>query len=70
MPAPEWSAVANRCVLQTPWVEEVPGINCQEATYDALIETIKITLREAIELNKTDARAAAISDYSELALSV
>ncbi len=52
------------------WVEEVPGINCQEATYDALIETIKITLREAIELNKTDARAAAISDYSELALSV
>lgn len=52
------------------WVEEIPGINCQEATYDALLETITLTLREAIELNKAEARAAAISDYKELALSV
>ncbi len=34
------------------WVEEIPGVNCQEPTYDALMETMTETLREAIELNK------------------
>ncbi len=52
------------------WVEEIPGVNCQEPTYDALMETITETLREAIELNKAEARAAAGTGYQELALSV
>ena len=33
------------------WIEEVPGVNCQEASRDELLETLKITLREALELN-------------------
>ena len=33
------------------WIEEVPGVNCQGATYDELMETLKITLKEAIEFN-------------------
>jgi predicted RNase H-like HicB family nuclease len=29
------------------WIEEVPGVNCQEKTYEELKETLKVTLRES-----------------------
>ncbi len=47
------------------WVEEVPGVNCQEKTQDELLETLKITLKEALEFNRQDAISAAQSDYQE-----
>jgi len=28
------------------WVEEVPGVNCQERTREELLETLRITLAE------------------------
>ena len=31
------------------WVEEVPGVNCQEKTYNGLMKSLKATLREALE---------------------
>jgi predicted RNase H-like HicB family nuclease len=31
------------------WVEEVPGVNCQERTRTELMETLRETLREALE---------------------
>ena len=31
------------------WVAEVPGVNCQERTKEALLETLEVTLREALE---------------------
>ena len=31
------------------WIEEVPGVNCQEATKDELLESLRITLDEALE---------------------
>ena len=31
------------------WIEEISGVNCQEKTRNELIETLKITLREALE---------------------
>ncbi len=52
------------------WIEEVPGINCQEATREKLIETLRITLQEAIEMNKHEALTAAESDYSEIVVKV
>ena len=33
------------------WIEEVPGVNCQEKTRKELLESLRITLREALELN-------------------
>jgi len=39
--------------------EEVPGVNCQEATREALVETLKVTLAEALEFNREDAQKAA-----------
>ena len=36
------------------WIEEVPGVNCQEASRDELLETLKVTLSEALEFNRQD----------------
>lgn len=47
------------------WIEEIPGVNCQESTHDELIKSLRETLREALEFNKEDARAAAGTDFQE-----
>ena len=47
------------------WIEEVPGVNCQEKTKEKLLETLKVTLKEALEFNKQDALHAAESNYYE-----
>ena len=52
------------------WIEEVPGVNCQESTRKELLRTLKITLREALEFNRTDAIDAAGGDYEELEIAV
>jgi hypothetical protein len=52
------------------WIEEVPGVNCQEATRDALIESLTVTLREALDLNREDALAAAGDLYTEETIAV
>lgn len=48
------------------WIEEVPGVNCQEATREELLDTLRITLREALEMNRCDALGAAGSEFEEL----
>jgi len=45
------------------WIEEVPGVNCQEPSRDELLESLKVTLREALEFNRQDALAAAGRSY-------
>ncbi len=52
------------------WIEEIPGVNCQEATRDELLETLKITLAEALEFNRRDARASAGENYRELQIAL
>ena len=47
------------------WIEEVPGVNCQERTREKLIETLRITLKEALEFNRQDALSAAGPDFQE-----
>jgi hypothetical protein len=47
------------------WIEEVPGVNCQEASKEALLESLRVTLREAIEFNRREAREAAGESYEE-----
>ena len=47
------------------WIEEVPGVNCQEKSFEALKESLKITLIEALEFNRQDALSAAGSEYKE-----
>jgi hypothetical protein len=47
------------------WIQEVPGVNCQERSRDELLESLRITLREALEFNKQDAIVAAGGSYQE-----
>lgn len=52
------------------WVEEVPGVNCQERTHEELIGTLEVTLREALELNRQAALGAADANYREELITV
>ena len=52
------------------WIEEIPGVNCQEHTREELLETLKVTLKEALDLNRQDAIDAATPGYTEELLSV
>jgi predicted RNase H-like HicB family nuclease len=47
------------------WIEEVPGVNCQEKTREELLESLSVTLKEALEFNREDAIRAAAPDYTE-----
>lgn len=48
------------------WIEEVPGVNCQESSREALVETLRVTLREALELNRQEALGAAGGNFKLL----
>jgi predicted RNase H-like HicB family nuclease len=52
------------------WIQEITGVNCQEASREELLESLKITLREALEFNKLDAIAAAGANYQEELIAV
>ena len=52
------------------WGEEVPGVNCQESSREELLESLRATLVEANEFNRTEARNAAGKVYEELPIAV
>ena len=39
------------------WIEEIPGVNAQEATRDELIASLKEALGDVVEFNRQAARA-------------
>ena len=47
------------------WIEEIPGVNCQEATREELLDSLRITLWEALEFNKQDAISAFVFIFSK-----
>ena len=51
-------------------IEEVPGVNCQERTREELVETLRITLEEALEFNRREAREAAGDGFEEIPIAV
>ena len=52
------------------WIEEIPGVNCQEHTRDELLESLRIVLGEALEMNRADARDAAGKGFEEFSIAV
>jgi hypothetical protein len=52
------------------WIEEVPGVNCQEHTKEDLLETLKVTLEEALDLNRREALEAAGEAFEEAPVAV
>ena len=47
------------------WIEEVPGVNCQEKSRKELLESLKVTLKEALEFNRNEAISAAGQNFKE-----
>ena len=39
------------------WIEEIPGVNCQEKTKSALMQSLKEVLLEALEFNRAEANS-------------
>ena len=52
------------------WIEEIPGVNCQERTREELLDTLRITLLEALEFNRQEAISIAESGYQEIAIQI
>jgi len=52
------------------WIEEIPGVNCQEETKEQLMESLRITLKEALEFNREDALLAAGQGYREVMIAL
>ena len=52
------------------WIEEVPGVNCQERSRPELLNSLRITLREALDMNRDEARQAAGADFEEESIAV
>jgi predicted RNase H-like HicB family nuclease len=52
------------------WIEEVPGVHCQERTREELLEMLRITLKEALDLNRRETRAAAGDGFEEIPIVV
>lgn len=50
------------------WIEEVPGVNAQERTKEELFVSLREALQDILELNREDARRAAVEDYEEITL--
>ena len=52
------------------WIVEVPGVNGQGKTRDELLESLRSALREALEMNREDAFAAAQQPYEQEVIEV
>ena len=47
------------------WIQEVPGVNCQEESREELIKSLREALKEMLEFHRTEALSAAGSEYVE-----
>ena len=50
------------------WIEEIPGVNCQERTRKELLDTLRTTLLEALEFNRQQAIHIAEDNYQEVVI--
>jgi len=52
------------------WIEEVPGVNCQERSREELMESLRVTLKEALGFNRQDALSAAGKGFQEETIAI
>ena len=48
------------------WLEEIPGVNSQGETREELMENLRSALVEALEMNRSEARQAAVPGFEEI----
>ena len=67
----EYTAIINNIEdWWVGWIEEIPGVNCQEKTRSKLLKSLKIILKEALEFNRQDALSVAGEGYEEERIAV
>ena len=52
------------------WIEEMPGVNCQERSREQLLESLRATLHEAIEMNREEARKLVSGEFTEVRIAI
>lgn len=52
------------------WIEEIPGVNCQEKSREELVESLTMTLKEALAFNRQEAVRAAEEGYQEILIQI
>lgn len=71
MDRPQWTAIVSQDDgWWVGWVAEVPGVNAQERTRAALLESLAEVLQEALEMNRNDALAIASRDSERVTLAI
>jgi len=50
------------------WIEEIPGVNSQGRTREELLDNLRSALTEALEMNRSEARAAAGDSFEEVSI--
>ena len=51
-------------------IQEIPSVNCQEKTRDELLDTLKITLGEMLEINEKEAISLVENGYQAVAIQI
>ena len=49
-------------------IQELPGVNCQERTREELLDTLKITLGEMLEINREEGISLTQYGYQAIAI--
>ena len=49
-------------------IQEIPSVNCQEKTRDELLDTLKTTLGEMLEINRKEAISLTENGYQAVAI--
>ena len=52
------------------WVQEVPGVTCQERGREELMDTLAVTLEEMLEIRREAARSGAGDGYETATISI
>lgn len=52
------------------WIQEVPGVTCQERTREELMDALAITLGEMLEIRREAAQSAAGDGYETATISI
>ena len=51
-------------------IQEFPGVNCQERTRGELLDTLKITLGEMLEINREEAISLVENGYQAVSIEI
>ncbi len=66
-----WTAVIKQdAEWWIGWIEEVPGVNCQEASREALLRSLRKTLIEALDFNRAKALDTAGNRFEKLPIAL